>query len=134
MNQKWGQFFFACPSHSAMISFPSQSSCSVGSRPADCHSCLVEDRPNETSHKFLLFQEERIRESLEEIIHVRCPHPPRAPRNHHGLCPFAAAERACCSHCVSSISFCRGSTDSWTVPKDLSAELGARWAGAHPHP
>ncbi|KAI1236932.1 Glutamate-rich protein 3, partial [Lamprotornis superbus] len=44
---------------------------------------------------------EPIRESMEEIFHVRCPHPPLAPRNHLGLCPLVAAERAGCSHCSS---------------------------------
>ncbi|NXD38761.1 ERIC3 protein, partial [Copsychus sechellarum] len=78
-----------------------------GSSPADCHSCAVKDRPKrQTSllldsvpqrQKFLFFQLDQIRESLEEIIHVHCPHPPLAPRNRHGLCPLVAAEEACCS-------------------------------------
>ncbi|NXC89954.1 ERIC3 protein, partial [Cercotrichas coryphoeus] len=50
--------------------------------------------------KLLFFQLDQIRESLEEIIHVHCPHPPLAPRNHHGFCPLVAAEEACCSQCT----------------------------------
>ncbi|NXO84535.1 ERIC3 protein, partial [Sitta europaea] len=45
-------------------------------------------------HKPLFFQVEEIRESVEEVIHVHCPHPPLTPRNCHGLCPFVAGERA----------------------------------------
>ncbi|NXU64943.1 ERIC3 protein, partial [Horornis vulcanius] len=48
--------------------------------------------------EFLFFQVERVRRSLEEIIHVHCPHPPLAPRyHHHELCPLAAGEQAGCS-------------------------------------
>ncbi|NXU04480.1 ERIC3 protein, partial [Buphagus erythrorhynchus] len=54
-------------------------------------------------HKFLSFQMEPVRESMEEIIHVRCPHPPLAPRNHLGLCPLVAAERAGCSRCLAPV-------------------------------
>ncbi|NXD26553.1 ERIC3 protein, partial [Spelaeornis formosus] len=44
--------------------------------------------------KFLFFQVERIRRSVEEIIHVHCPHPPLTPRSHPRLCPSVAGERA----------------------------------------
>ncbi|NXU96431.1 ERIC3 protein, partial [Cettia cetti] len=41
---------------------------------------------------------EQVRRSLEEIIHVHCPHPPLTPRyHHHELCPLAAGEQAACS-------------------------------------
>ncbi|XP_063262903.1 glutamate-rich protein 3 isoform X2 [Prinia subflava] len=35
-----------------------------------------------------------VRNSVEEIVRVHCPHPPLAPRCHHELCPLAARERA----------------------------------------
>ncbi|NXQ23775.1 ERIC3 protein, partial [Alaudala cheleensis] len=41
---------------------------------------------------------EQITGSVEEIIHVHCPHPPLVPRSHHVLCPLVAAERAGRSH------------------------------------
>ncbi|NXM88896.1 ERIC3 protein, partial [Oenanthe oenanthe] len=45
----------------------------------------------------LFFQMNEIKESLEEIYHVHCPHPPLAPRNHHRFCPLVTAEEPCCS-------------------------------------
>ncbi|NXB76005.1 ERIC3 protein, partial [Donacobius atricapilla] len=44
--------------------------------------------------KFLFFQVEQVRGSVEEIIHVHCPRPPLTPRCHHELCPLVAGERA----------------------------------------
>ncbi|NXA80096.1 ERIC3 protein, partial [Thryothorus ludovicianus] len=43
--------------------------------------------------KCLFFQVEEIIGSLEEVIHVHCPHPPLTPRNCHELCPLVAEER-----------------------------------------
>ncbi|NWI05384.1 ERIC3 protein, partial [Tichodroma muraria] len=48
--------------------------------------------------KCFFFQVKEIRRSLEEVIHVHCPHPPLTPRNHCGLCPLVAGERAGRSH------------------------------------
>ncbi|NWW36455.1 ERIC3 protein, partial [Panurus biarmicus] len=58
-------------------------------------SLLLESVPQRC--KFLFFQVQQIRGSVEEIIHVHCPHPPLTPRSHHGLCPLVAAEQAGCS-------------------------------------
>ncbi|NXD94473.1 ERIC3 protein, partial [Chaetorhynchus papuensis] len=44
--------------------------------------------------KFLFFQVEQFRGSLEDVIPMYSPHPPLAPRNHHGLSPLVAGERA----------------------------------------
>ncbi|NXR24323.1 ERIC3 protein, partial [Cinclus mexicanus] len=86
----------------------------------DCSVRKKRIQPNKTSlfldsvpqrHKFLLFQVEQIRGSLEEIIHVHCPHPPLAPRNRGGLCPLVAAERAGCCHCRApglGVDYCCG--------------------------
>ncbi|NWX25379.1 ERIC3 protein, partial [Notiomystis cincta] len=44
--------------------------------------------------KFLLFQVEKFRGSLEDVIPVHSPHPPLAPRNRNGLSPLGTGERA----------------------------------------
>ncbi|NWR52419.1 ERIC3 protein, partial [Regulus satrapa] len=67
--------------------------------------CMKKDRlePIKTSllwesvpqrRKLLFFQVEQISGSVEEIIHVHCPHPPLAPRTRRELCPLAPGERA----------------------------------------
>ncbi|NXA89411.1 ERIC3 protein, partial [Melanocharis versteri] len=65
--------------------------------------------------KFLFFQVEQFRGSLEDVIHVHSPHPPLAPRSHHRLCPLVAGERA--------------GRSQWRVPG-----LGVDYGGGHsPH-
>ncbi|NXB34616.1 ERIC3 protein, partial [Eulacestoma nigropectus] len=44
--------------------------------------------------KFLFFQVEQFRGSLEGVIPMHSPHPPLGPRNHNGLSPLVAGERA----------------------------------------
>ncbi|NXH27089.1 ERIC3 protein, partial [Myiagra hebetior] len=44
--------------------------------------------------KFLFFQVEQFRGSLEDVIPMHSPHPPLGPRNHNGLSPLVAGERA----------------------------------------
>ncbi|NXI78336.1 ERIC3 protein, partial [Rhipidura dahli] len=44
--------------------------------------------------KCLFFQVGQFRGSLEDVIPMHSPHPPLAPRNHHGLSPLVAGERA----------------------------------------
>ncbi|NWT17453.1 ERIC3 protein, partial [Vireo altiloquus] len=45
-------------------------------------------------HKFLFFQVEQLRGSLEEVTPVHSPHPPLAPRSSNGLSPSVPGERA----------------------------------------
>ncbi|NXS87547.1 ERIC3 protein, partial [Erpornis zantholeuca] len=45
-------------------------------------------------HKFLFFQVEQFRGSLEEVILVHSPHPPLGPRTHNGLSAPVAGEGA----------------------------------------
>ncbi|NXJ18001.1 ERIC3 protein, partial [Dicrurus megarhynchus] len=44
--------------------------------------------------KFLFFQVEQFRGSLEDVIPMHSPHPPLVPRNRNGLSPLVAGERA----------------------------------------
>ncbi|NXG14307.1 ERIC3 protein, partial [Grallaria varia] len=45
-------------------------------------------------HKFLYFQVEQFRRSVEDAIPMHSPHPPLGPRNRNGLHPLVAGERA----------------------------------------
>ncbi|NWR30514.1 ERIC3 protein, partial [Tachuris rubrigastra] len=45
-------------------------------------------------HIFLFFQEEQFRRSVEDAILMHSPHPPLGPRNHSGLHPLVAVDRA----------------------------------------
>ncbi|NWW82566.1 ERIC3 protein, partial [Climacteris rufus] len=65
-------------------------------------------------HKFLFFQAEQFRGSLEDVIPVYCPHPPLGPRNHKGLSPFVAGGRA--------------GRSQWRAPV-----LGVDYGGGHSH-
>ncbi|NXQ59168.1 ERIC3 protein, partial [Anthoscopus minutus] len=72
-------------------------------------------------HKFIFFQVEQFRASLENIIHVHCPHPPLTPRNHHRLCPLVAAERAGCSQWRApglGVDCCCGHCPHWHRTKE----------------
>ncbi|NXS30390.1 ERIC3 protein, partial [Pomatostomus ruficeps] len=62
--------------------------------------------------KFLFFQAEQFRGSLDDAIPVHFPHPPLGPRSHNGLSPLVAGERAGCSQ--------------WRAPG-----LGADYGGGH---
>ncbi|NWV59471.1 ERIC3 protein, partial [Malurus elegans] len=44
--------------------------------------------------EFPFFQMEQFRGSLGDVLPLHSPHPPLSPRNHHGLVPLVAAERA----------------------------------------
>ncbi|NWW10124.1 ERIC3 protein, partial [Oreocharis arfaki] len=44
--------------------------------------------------KFLLFQVEQFRGSLENVVSMHSPHPPLCPRNHNALSPSMAGGRA----------------------------------------
>ncbi|NXS08149.1 ERIC3 protein, partial [Neodrepanis coruscans] len=45
-------------------------------------------------HKFLVFQVQQFRRSVEDAILKHSPHPPLSPRNHNELHPSVAGERA----------------------------------------
>ncbi|NWR87377.1 ERIC3 protein, partial [Furnarius figulus] len=45
-------------------------------------------------HKFVYFQVEQFRRSVEDAIPMHSPHPPLGPRNRNGLHPLVAGERA----------------------------------------
>ncbi|NXE96629.1 ERIC3 protein, partial [Menura novaehollandiae] len=54
---------------------------------------LLEDLVPQRS-KFLSFQVEQFRRLQEDVIPMHSPHPPLSPRNHNGLSPLVAGERA----------------------------------------
>ncbi|NWV15784.1 ERIC3 protein, partial [Ptilonorhynchus violaceus] len=64
--------------------------------------------------KFLFFQGEQLRASLDYVIPMHSPHPPLGPRNRDGLSPLVAGERA--GH------------SQWRTPR-----LGIDYGGGHCH-